>query len=165
MIKVVVNACAGGFSLSHEGTLLFAKRKGLEIVSYYSNKNPTNLQDKYVKNPDNDKPMSDSIFNKLVYCAIPKYIDSPEFVDEIFISTYIYKPDSYNYYNFDLEKYNNFRSDQELIATVEALGDLASGLSAELKIVEIPDDVDWYLDVSDSGYESIHEKHRIWRAD
>ena len=35
------------------------------------------------------------------------------------------------------------------------------GLS--LKVVEIPDGVDWYIYSDDDGSEAVHEKHRIWQ--
>ncbi len=31
------------------------------------------------------------------------------------------------------------------------------------KVVELPDEVKWYLYVGEDGSESIHEEHRVWR--
>lgn len=31
-----------------------------------------------------------------------------------------------------------------------------------LKVIEIPDDVKWYIYESEQGFETIHEEHRIW---
>lgn len=53
------------------------------------------------------------------------------------------------------------RDSSKLVAAVEALGDDASAQLAELKIVEIPADVEWEIDDYD-GMESVHEKHRSW---
>jgi hypothetical protein len=54
------------------------------------------------------------------------------------------------------------RNDPILVAVVEELGcKAASGDFASLKIVEIPDDVQWELDDYD-GQECIHEIHRSW---
>lgn len=58
-------------------------------------------------------------------------------------------------------KYNDNRTDLKLVECVETLGDIASGSLAELKVVEIPDDVDWYIDEYD-GIEWIAETHRTW---
>jgi hypothetical protein len=44
---------------------------------------------------------------------------------------------------------------------VEALGDSASGDFAALKVVEIPDDVEWEIHDYD-GKESVRERHRSW---
>ena len=46
---------------------------------------------------------------------------------------------------------------------VETLGDKASGNSARLRIVEIPDDVEWKIEEYD-GYEHVAEVHRTWHA-
>lgn len=53
------------------------------------------------------------------------------------------------------------RDDPDLIEVVEELGSLANGFAAELKIVEIPDDVEWQIEDYD-GNEHIAEKHRTW---
>ena len=54
------------------------------------------------------------------------------------------------------------RSDPDLVAVVEQLGEDANTDSSELKVVEIPDGVDWEIQDYD-GMEHIAEKHRIWR--
>lgn len=54
------------------------------------------------------------------------------------------------------------RTDPLLVAAVEQLGEeKASGYFSLLKIIEIPEGVDWYIDSYD-GIESVHERHRIW---
>lgn len=54
------------------------------------------------------------------------------------------------------------RDDPDLIEVVEELGvEEASGKLAELKIVEVPDDVDWEVKEYD-GKEWVAEKHRTW---
>lgn len=53
------------------------------------------------------------------------------------------------------------RDDLNLVAVVEKLGVKANGLYAKLKIVEVPDDVDWDITNFD-GMESVHEYHRSW---
>ena len=54
------------------------------------------------------------------------------------------------------------RTDSALIEVVEKLGENADGLGAKLKVVEIPDDVNWQLQEYD-GNEWIAEKHRTWK--
>lgn len=49
----------------------------------------------------------------------------------------------------------------ELIKVVEEMGDAANGSCANLKIVEIPDDVEWDVEEYD-GNEWISEKHSTW---
>lgn len=52
------------------------------------------------------------------------------------------------------------RASPELVRCVEQLGEKANGTYSRLKVVEIPDDVDWYIYQDDIGIEVIHEKHR-----
>ena len=53
------------------------------------------------------------------------------------------------------------RNDPILVEVVEKLGDAAYGFAANLKIVEIPEDVDWCIEEND-GREWVSEKHRTW---
>jgi hypothetical protein len=59
-------------------------------------------------------------------------------------------------YEYDIK-----RDDPILVEIVEQLGEAANGSSAKLKIVEIPDDVQWQIQEYD-GDEWIAEKHRTW---
>lgn len=53
------------------------------------------------------------------------------------------------------------RNDKDLVEIVESLGKLASGSCAELKVVEIPNGVEWSIHEYD-GVEWVAEKHRTW---
>ncbi|MCU0289421.1 MAG: hypothetical protein MUF15_23865 [Acidobacteria bacterium] len=53
------------------------------------------------------------------------------------------------------------RDDKNLIKIVEELGAKASGKSSNLRIVNIPDDVEWEIEEHD-GIEWVSEKHRTW---
>lgn len=53
------------------------------------------------------------------------------------------------------------RNDPFLIQVVEELGEEANGHYSSLKIVEIPDDVEWQIAEYD-GREHVAENHRTW---
>lgn len=53
------------------------------------------------------------------------------------------------------------RDNPILVKVVETLGEEANTEYSSLKIVEIPDDVDYYIDDYD-GMETIEECHRSW---
>jgi hypothetical protein len=59
-------------------------------------------------------------------------------------------------YEYDIK-----RDDPILVEIVEQLGEDADGDFAELKVVKIPDDVEWMIQEYD-GDEWIAEKHRTW---
>jgi hypothetical protein len=54
------------------------------------------------------------------------------------------------------------RDDQQLVQVVEELGAVANGHCAELKIVEVPHDVQWEIERS-GGVEHVSEVHRTWQ--
>jgi hypothetical protein len=54
------------------------------------------------------------------------------------------------------------RSDLDLIAVIEEMGDAANSWAAEIAIIEIPDHVKWHIHEYD-GMEHIAEDHRTWR--
>lgn len=53
------------------------------------------------------------------------------------------------------------RTDPILVEAVETLKEEASGSFSELKVVEIPDDIEYYIHDYD-GLETVHENHRSW---
>lgn len=53
------------------------------------------------------------------------------------------------------------RDDDKLVRVVEELRETANGHAAELKIVSIPDDVQWVITKTD-GREQVREVHRTW---
>jgi len=57
--------------------------------------------------------------------------------------------------------YDICRDDSALVQVVEELGEEAMDNYADLKIVEIPEDVDWYIHEYD-GMEHVAERHRTW---
>jgi hypothetical protein len=57
--------------------------------------------------------------------------------------------------------FNIKRNDPILVEIVEQLGEAANEYLAELKVVEIPDDVQWTVEEYD-GAEWVAEKHRTW---
>ncbi len=82
--------------------------------------------------------------------------------DRFGTSTYASKPfindktDGEYFHTWEMD-----RDDPDLIYVVEALGDCASGYLSKLKIVQIPDDVDWEIHEYD-GMESVRENSRSW---
>lgn len=53
------------------------------------------------------------------------------------------------------------RTDAALVAVVEQLGETSWGRHSQLKVVEVPDEIDWYIQDYD-GIETVHEQHRQW---
>lgn len=153
-MKIVINNCFGGFSLSPLGLKRWAELNGLECHFYKGG-----ISDQYekIEEPDNNffwtaATTSDvAVLNK--YKAVT---DKWHQMNEV-------EKDEHNrtYDNLYLSSRNIERTDRSLIRTIEELGEIANGRCANLKVVEIPDDVDWELQEYD-GNEWIAEKHRTW---
>ena len=63
--------------------------------------------------------------------------------------------------NLEYWSYKEERNNPLLVQVVEELGAKANDTFADLKIVDIPDDVEWYIHEYD-GLESVCEQHRTW---
>ncbi|NDB28149.1 hypothetical protein EB151_01195 [archaeon] len=113
-MKIVINKCYGGFGLSEEAVLLYAKKKGLNLIVQ---------RDKGLK------------------------------INHYYLNE---KKDGNYFSERDIQ-----RNDLILIEVVNELGEKADGFCSELKIVEIPDDVEWIIEEYD-GKEWIAEDHRRW---
>ena len=87
-------------------------------------------------------------------------------IDDVGPVLEFYEQDHFGDLDHELNPYDftrpEDRDDPDLIAVIEELGEKANGYAADIKIVEIPDDVDWYIHDYD-GIEHVAEKHRIWR--
>lgn len=53
------------------------------------------------------------------------------------------------------------RADPVLVQLVEELGEKVNTRFSNLRIVEVPDDAEWYIEEYD-GSEHVAEKHRTW---
>ena len=93
-MKVVINSCYGGFSLSDAGIARYTELKGAELPNDFY---------------DRDIPRDDPI----------------------------------------------------LIKVIQELKEDADGFAAQLKILDIPDDVEWQIEEYD-GNEWVAERHRTW---
>jgi hypothetical protein len=145
MTKVVINTCFGGFNLSDEAyEWLIAN--GVKVGKYHEEpRNPkTGLYD--IKPPENE---GEIIFDRTL---------TPEGTDKI-TDLMRNPPIGQRYWESFIDRGN--RDWPLLIQCVEALGDKAGGCSAQLKVIEIPDDVEYEIDEYD-GNENIAEKHRVW---
>lgn len=55
------------------------------------------------------------------------------------------------------------RKNTFVIQVIEELKEEANGEYANLKIIDIPDDVEFGIGENEMGYEWVYERHRTWR--
>lgn len=151
-IKVVINICYGGFGLSYEATLLYAKKKGFKVYPYVTLNGVNGPVTPYKPREGEIDPLF------LSYSRIPL-----RRLEKLRESGKIEKYSSSEYYRkiafCDKEL---SRTDKTLIEVIEELGEQrASGRLAHLHIVEIPSHVKYEIDYYD-GQESVEEQHESW---
>jgi hypothetical protein len=155
MKKIVINKCHGGFGLSPKGLKRWAELNGQECYFFknsFSSEKYTPLS------------LEEATQERVFWTAFN--IPNPEEV----------LPDQSNWHemtdeektksNEEYEKYslcarNIKRDDPNLIKVVKELKKEANGFAADLKVVSIPDDVDWTIEEYD-GAEWVSEVHRTW---
>jgi hypothetical protein len=106
--------------------------------------------------------ISDEAFEKLLNRKGIAF-DKVEKENSTFIGASYYKAGHAGddeYYLSNYEFYED-RSDPDLIAVIEEMGQASWGYAAEIAIVEIPDDVEWHIHEYD-GIEHVAENHRTW---
>lgn len=160
MKKVVINSCYGGFSLSPLAVKKWAELKGKDCYFFVNERKRDGSTNFYRYK----RVSEDEAENAFMWIAFD--VPNPNDVlisqehwhdmsdEEKKSSSAVYE--KHNIYHRDIE-----RDDPDLIKVVEELGDLADGSHAELKIVEIPDDVEYVIQEYD-GNEWVAEQHRTW---
>lgn len=142
-MKVVINDCYGGFGLSDAAYEKLIEW-GVPVRRYIKQK----------RDPDT-----------------MKYLPEPNNEGQVIFDSDLVAPSEQSKLELSMRKlcgrYSDYwlddmRNHDLLVRVVEELGDKASGKFAELKVVEIPDDVEWQIEQYD-GCEHVAEKHRIWR--
>jgi hypothetical protein len=143
-MKVVINACFGGFGLSEAAVCRYCEIKGLKLWVV-----PNGSRFASLTGP--------------IYSLVPpkerigdmggKWRDMTQ-EERV---AHNKKWSEQTLYDRDLH-----RDDPALVQTVEELGEKANGRHASLTVVEIPDGVEWEIDEYD-GTEHVAEKHRTWR--
>jgi hypothetical protein len=142
-MKICINSCYGEFSLSVLGIKKYLERKRKECYFYSPSKYHFKEGIAEYAKIDID-PMKTVNLNSLIVLIK----DLGDTISEINTKDY--------FHDWDID-----RTDPDLIAVVEELGEKANGSYAKLKIIEIPDDTEFYIDEYD-GMESVHEEHRSW---
>ena len=133
-MELVINRCFGGFGLSPLAVSEYLKRKGKECFCY--------------DNSFSEKMKKVDIENASLFVIYSTKDLGKEITWKDIEGSYFRERDIP-------------RDDTDLVEVVESLKDKANGRFSELKIVKIPDGVEWEISEYD-GLETVEEKHRSW---
>jgi len=142
-MKIVINNQYGGFGLSILAIKEFLKLKGKEAYFY-----KMDYRDGIFDYTKIDNLNEENLFADCFTKDFGKKFNSKDISEEEF--------EKYSFY----EKSIN-RTDKDLIEIVEKLGKQANTMCSALKIIEIPDDIEYEIEEYD-GIEWVAEKHRTW---
>jgi hypothetical protein len=153
-MKIVINRCFGGFSLSPRAVKRLAQLQGRDCFFY-------------MREGHEYRPLSRVI-------EVEKKLDDEELENSFLLEAFDISDFHAQYKKIKGAKQNKFweqhylttrpddRTDPKLIQVVEELGEKANGQCAKLKIIEIPDTIQYDIEEYD-GQESIHQRHASWR--
>lgn len=131
-MKVIINKCFGGFTLSDKAVFRYAELKGIKLFK-----------------------SSTSFAGFSAFYLVPEeefnITHAKDKVDRNYTES-----NKLMFRDRDID-----RDDPLLAQVVIELGEEASGRCSKLKVVEIPDGICWEIEEYD-GMESIHECHKTW---
>lgn len=148
-MKVVISVCYGGFGLSKRALKRYYELKGIDVFFYvedYKTKMFTRI------GPDN-------IGTHFLEFTFTKDF-GPSFVNPEYVQHQEQSAEYKEVWNAHVSARDIKRDDPHLVQVVEELGVEANTRFSDLKVVEIPEGVDWRIDDYD-GSESIAEG-RTW---
>ena len=154
-MKIVINDCYGGFSLSHKAVMRYAELKGIKLYPWVDDISKSVYGDRaFVGSPERGVIIH--------YTTIPEseYIKLEEGEKQKPVGKDRYEKTNAAYFS----ERDISRTDNLLIQVIKELGKEADGHCAKLKVVEIPDDIEWEIEEYD-GIEWVAEKHRTWRQE
>jgi hypothetical protein len=131
-MKIVINNCHGGFGLSDEAIERYIELRGLALFKDFN-----------------------STWKTSSYYTVPVAEFEEAHQQDKKIGDYT-KSNALCWSQYDIE-----RNDPLLIQVVEEMGENVNTRFSELKVVNIPDDVEWQIEEYD-GSEWVAEKHRTW---
>lgn len=140
-MKIVLNKCYGGFSLSHEAQMRVFEKRGVKVFPYFSKWEDG---DTFYKKYDSEKQKKSSLLDFVVYFKEDPQVDS-----------FCIKESEKDKYDSIYLEFDHDRTNKELIDVVEEMGEKANGRYAYLKVFEIPDGASYEI----SDYDGIETAH------
>lgn len=150
MQKIVINDCYGGFSLSHEAIMRYAELKGITLHPWIDDIFKKVYGDRAtLSNPD--------MFIHYTFVPQDEYVEVAEEEKKKPISPGRFRKSSLMYFSDRAI----VRTDPSLIQVIEEMKGKANARHSSLKIIEVPEDVEWTIEEC-AGVEWVSEKHRRW---
>lgn len=148
-MKIIINSCFGGFGFSPLALSEYAKLVGKDCYFFDISGQKTE--------PLTIEQAEKSLFSTAYTVKNPEEYRIQERGEDGTYKDANKRAESIALYPDDYD----IRTDANMIGVVEKLGEKANTRFSKLKVIEIPDGVEYQIDEYD-GAESIHEIHRSW---
>lgn len=155
--KVVINKCYGGFSLSPDAVARIAELQGRPCYFFHTPIVNGKFSRSFV-------PLTlEEARKAFVWSAfdVPNPNEMLKKGDWHTMTEEERKAQNAVYSEHEIDNRPSERDNAHLVQAVEELGEKANGGHAELRVVEIPADVEWTVDEYD-GLEHIAQVHNTW---
>ena len=140
--RIVINKCHGGFGLSNEAVLRYLELSGTRVWPEANEKFGGIIPFTYYLVPPEERIPGDPD-NWHDMTLAERAAHNAAYSKTVFYDREVARDDPY------------------LVKVVQELGERANGDHAELRVVEVPADVNWIIDEYD-GLEWVAEVHRTW---
>lgn len=140
-MRIVINACFGGFHLSYYGVMRYAEIKCFALYPFFDNITRSVYKERAVIG----NPEVRHHYSRVPLEGLPVWENGDPKL-----------PSGASFSSSEIS-----RDDPALVQVVQELGQKANGKFASLKVVQIPDEVEWEIEEYD-GNEHISEKHHSW---
>ena len=158
--KVVINACYGGFSMSPAAVRRLAEMDRRPCYFFVNDRDANgDLSLRRYRRVSEAEAAKAVMWYAFDIPDVSELAAESDRFHEMTHEERMAHNERWTKHTIDSREYR--RDDPSLIRIVEELGADASGSCAELKIVEIPADVEWEISEYD-GNEWVSEKHRRW---
>jgi len=154
-MKIVINRCYGGFSLSPLAIKELAKLNGKDCYFFNCMNKEREYKEREYKELTIEEATKSIVWSAYSVSNPQDYNLSERDSDGLFKSA------NRRAKEISLTDYNVDRSNKHLIFTIEKLGKKANTRFSDLVVVEIPDGIDYTIEEYD-GMEHISEVHRTW---
>jgi hypothetical protein len=151
-MRVLLNTTITGIQLSQEALAWLIDHRGFTVGEYRWG------EGEHKRSPGAvvDSPGVSSV-------DFPTGFDVVEYVPP---DTREYGAGRYSLWRWENGRNDEMRSDPDVLAAFDALGDRFNGKHCTAKAVEVPDGVDWYVEscyeIIGDGPEAVVECYRIW---
>lgn len=152
-MKIVINKCYGGYGLSIPALMRLIELKSETVESFSPKKYYGGENEKYRKKDEWQERWNEDFSSRY------KHLNGDWWANDNY--TLVYNKKENLLYSDESRHKEEMRTNPILVKVVEELGEKANGWGAELRVIDLPEGIEYEIDDYD-GIETVRERHRSW---